>query len=150
MGAELIRFADRMVKGGGEDLVQQVALKLLSREAPLDVAEGRTYLVVAVRMAAFDVIRGRGAAKHIGLTVEPAAQQATEGSEAGALAASKEIESALEAFKPALRDEIRDIVMMHYVGGMSQAEVAGLFGLTENAVKQRIRRFREALKARQG
>lgn len=148
LNADMVRYAVSILneKDHAQDVVQQVALRLLSREEAVEVENGRAYIVAAVRMVALDMNRARNQIKAGELVVDPAAPEAVEVDEAKALLASEEIQSALQHFRADTRDEVLEMVNLHYVGGKTIAEVAATFGMGVEAVKQRMRRFRERLR----
>ena len=144
LSAHLANYAEKLAPGCGEDAVQTLAVRVLSRATDSDVADGRVYLFSAIRTVAIDLAKGRKETEAVELSGFEAAPETRETSvPAWAVDA---IRAGLKAFQPRLRKQTKEMAILHYAGGLPMAEIAEALGVTEEVVKQRMKRFRDRLK----
>lgn len=142
------RFGLRMCKSAtdAEDVLQETLLAILNH---LPEFEGRASL----SSWAFSLTRSACARKRRGLKNRPPVSDEHLGEEADvapspeARAADRELASALSTALGGLSDDHREVVLLRDVEGLSAPETASALGISVDAVKSRLHRAREALRA---
>jgi RNA polymerase sigma-70 factor (sigma-E family) len=138
----LVRLAALLVDDVGvcEELVQEAFVKMfVARERLRDPAKAPAYLRSAVLNGARSHLR-RGVTARRRLSLAPASQPSAE---AGAIAHDDE-QAVLDALR-SLPDRQRDVLVLRYWLGSSEAEIAETIGIAPGTVKTHVRRGLETL-----
>jgi RNA polymerase sigma-70 factor (ECF subfamily) len=142
------RFGLRMCRNvhDAEDVLQDTLLNVAKH---LDEFEGRSSLTSWV----FALTRSACARKRRGLKNQPPASD-THTSETQdhapspeARAADQEVAEALGVALDGLSDDHREVILLRDVEGLSAPEAAGVLGISVDALKSRLHRARELLRA---
>ena len=140
-----------------EDVLQEVFLQVWQQARSFDAARGRafTWLVTLARSRAIDRLRALDSRERAARRSAEDAPPQGEGEEAADDAALREERAGVvrEALA-ALPDEQRQVLLLAYLDGMSQSEIAAARGQPLGTVKTRTRaglkRLSELLRARLG
>jgi RNA polymerase sigma-70 factor (ECF subfamily) len=135
------RFVARRVRhrADAEDLVARVFTQLLEALPRIDPGKGsvRLYALTAARRAIIDHARARHPALPLetieALIADPGPDPLSR------LAADEDAERVRTALA-ALPAEKRELIALRYADGLRSGEIAGLLGLSEEAVRQRLSR----------
>ncbi len=123
-----------------EDAVQETFARAARTLGQLkDTARLGPWLVGIVRHVAVDLVRRRMRETPLG------EHDVTSGGNPGRDAMRNEAAGALREAMAALPEDQRDIIAMKYVAGMSYAAIAGVLGITPDAVSQKLWRVRQKL-----
>ncbi|RMG10684.1 MAG: RNA polymerase sigma factor [Planctomycetota bacterium] len=120
-----------------EDVVQEVFLRLLRRAEPPRAESVEAYVTRAVRNAAYDLLRRRGARERALRRAAERAESQTREAPAGEDRAPADLE--LETALAALPTEQREVVHLRVREGLSFADVARLTGVPLGTVHSRYR-----------
>jgi RNA polymerase sigma-70 factor (ECF subfamily) len=128
-GAALLAYASALLgdRTSGEDVLQQVFLKLLAGRVPVP-AEARPYLFRAVRNTALN-------SRRAGARTVPLDDHSWLMNPAGMMEAGIELEKAMET----LPSEQREVVVMRVWGEMTLEEIATVLDVPANTVASRYR-----------
>jgi RNA polymerase sigma-70 factor (ECF subfamily) len=144
-GAVLFGLLLRMLRdrGAAEEVLQDVFVKAFAKAADYSMAEGRpyTWLVTIARRKAIDALRRRRDVHFPlegGEQVAVAADTATMDGQADTQIAH-DFDSLLPLLQ-GLGSPRRELLELAYLGGFSQRELAGKFGLPLGTVKSELRR----------
>lgn len=145
----LLRFADRLLsdRGMAEEVTQEVFVKVITRAHQYDGrAEVSSWLFAIAANACRDRRRRERRAAIVPLEGVPEPAHKGEGAEAKLLTRERR-----EAVREALNDlseEQREALILARYHGLPYAEIADVLGISVGAVKTRIFRAVETLKAR--
>jgi RNA polymerase sigma-70 factor (ECF subfamily) len=145
----LLRFTDRMLsdRASAEEVTQEVFVKVISRAHQYDGRAGvASWLFAIAANACRDRRRRDRRAPVVPLEAAPEPRDGSEGVEA-ALASSQRRRAVREALA-GLSAEQREALVLARYHGMPYAEIARTLGISVGAVKTRIFRAVETLKAR--
>jgi RNA polymerase sigma-70 factor (sigma-E family) len=132
---ELVRLAALLVRNreAGEDIVQDVFIKIHARRAgPLDTAGAVAYLRQAVVNGCRSWLRRQAVARRLG-SADRAAVNVHESAEHSVIAA--ESRRRLLAELAALPVRRREVLVLRYYLGLSEAEIARTLGISQGTVK---------------
>ena len=140
-----------------EDVLQEVFLQVWQQARSFDAARGRafTWLVTLARSRAIDRLRALDSRERAARRSAEDAPPQTDGEEAADDAALREERAGVvrEALAE-LPEEQRQVLLLAYLEGMSQSEIAAAKGQPLGTVKTRtragLRRLSELLRARLG
>jgi RNA polymerase sigma factor (sigma-70 family) len=147
--AALLRFADRLLsdRGLAEEVTQEVFVKVITRAHQYDGrAEVSSWLFAIAANACRDRRRRDRRAAVVPLEAIPEPSQKGDGAEAKLL--SRERRTAVRAALNDLSEEQREALILARYHGLPYAEIADVLGISVGAVKTRIFRAVETLKAR--
>ena len=145
----LLRFADRMLSDRltAEEVTQEVFVKVISRAHQYDGrAEVSSWLFAIAANACRDRRRRDRRAPVIPLEAIPEPAHRGEGIEG--LIGNRERRDAVRKALTSLSEEQREALVLARYHGLPYAEIAGVLGISVGAVKTRIFRAVETLKAR--
>jgi RNA polymerase sigma-70 factor (sigma-E family) len=132
---ELVRLAALLVRSreAAEDIVQDVFVRIHTRRAgPPDTAGALAYLRQAVINGCRSWLRRQSAARRLG-PVDRTAADAHESAEQSAIMA--ENRRRLQAELSALPVRRREVLVLRYYLGLSEAEIARTLGISQGTVK---------------
>lgn len=144
----LLRFTDRMLsdRGAAEEVTQEVFVKVISRAHQYDGRAGvASWLFAIAANACRDRRRRDRRAAVVSLDVVPEPRSKAEGIEASMV--SEERRRAVRKALAGLSEEQREALVLARYHGMPYAEIAQTLGISVGAVKTRIFRAVETLKA---
>jgi RNA polymerase sigma-70 factor (ECF subfamily) len=144
----LLRFTDRMLsdRGAAEEVTQEVFVKVISRAHQYDGRAGvASWLFAIAANAGRDRRRRDRRAAVVPLDVVPEPRSRGEGIEASLV--SEERRRAVRKALAELSEEQREALVLARYHGMPYAEIAQTLGISVGAVKTRIFRAVETLKA---
>lgn len=140
-----------------EDVLQEVFLQVWQRAHSFDPARGRafTWLVTLARSRAIDRLRSVGSRER---AAQRSAEDAPPESEpvewADAAAVRAERAEAVQAALAELPEEQRQVLVLAYLEGMSQSEIAAAknqpLGTVKTRTRSALRKLSEALRVRLG
>jgi RNA polymerase sigma-70 factor (ECF subfamily) len=146
-GPRLLRLAHRLMgwNGDGEDVVQEVLAKLLTRPDRIGGERGLEAWLVAVTI---NQCRGhrrmaRTFRRFLGrrdLVVEPHYSDTQ--------AEQRDLHGRVREMVQSLRPKDREVIVLHHLEQIPIAEIAKMLGLSANAVEVRLHRARQRLKQR--
>ncbi|MFN2632436.1 MAG: RNA polymerase sigma factor [Thermoanaerobaculia bacterium] len=145
----LLRFADRLLSDRmlAEEVTQEVFVKVITRAHQYDGrAEVSSWLFAIAANACRDRRRRDRRANVVPLEAVPEPTSRGEGIEARLL--SHERRAAVREALNALSEEQREALVLARYHGLPYSEIAGVLGISVGAVKTRIFRAVETLKAR--
>jgi len=145
----LLRFADRMLsdRATAEEVTQEVFVKVISRAHQYDGRAGvASWLFAIAANACRDRRRRDRRASVVPLEAAPEPRSRAEGIDS--VIARNERREAVRRALAELSDEQREALVLARYHGMPYAEIADTLGISVGAVKTRIFRAVEALKAR--
>jgi len=145
----LLRFTDRMLsdRAAAEEVTQEVFVKVISRAHQYDGRAGvASWLFAIAANACRDRRRRERRASVVPLEAVPEPRARGEGIEAAM--ASRERRQAVREALADLSEEQREALVLARYHGMPYAEIAETLGISVGAVKTRIFRAVETLKAR--
>ncbi len=146
--APLLRFADRMLsdRNAAEEITQEVFVKVISRAHQYDGrAEVSSWLFAIAANACRDRRRRERRAPVVALDAIPDPPQKGDGIEARLL--HRERREVVRRALGALSEEQREALVLARYHGMRYGEIANTLGISVGAVKTRIFRAVETLKA---
>ena len=124
-----------------EDVLQTVFLRLIRREQPPDFrANPKAYLYRAAVNAALDALRSRRRRRLVAVDELP------EVADPAAASIDDEHHQALYEAIAELKPESAQILILRYVHGMSDAEIARMLGVSRGTIALRLFRSRARLK----
>jgi len=132
--------------GWAEDAVQQAFLRLIrypQKIEKLSCAQARNYLVIIARNTAIDMYNHRRKISEVSFDER---YEADDSCESGALAARPDYGELLEAIGR-LPEIYGEALYLSYQLGLSVGEIAGSLNLSASAVKLRLMRARQKLRA---
>lgn len=132
---ELVRLAALLVRSreAGEDIVQDVFIRIYARRAgPPDAAGALAYLRRAVVNGCRSWLRRQGVARRLG-SPDPTAAGVHESAEHAVITA--ENRRRLQAALSALPIRRREVLVLRYYLGLSEAEIARTLGISQGTVK---------------
>ena len=144
----LLRFTDRMLsdRSAAEEVTQEVFVKVISRAHQYDGRAGvASWLFAIAANACRDRRRRDRRASVVPLDVVPEPRSKAEGIEASLV--SEERRLAVRKALAELSEEQREALVLARYHGMPYAEIALTLGISVGAVKTRIFRAVETLKA---
>jgi RNA polymerase sigma-70 factor, ECF subfamily len=144
----LLRFADRMLsdRATAEEVTQEVFVKVISRAHQYDGRAGvASWLFAIAANACRDRRRRDRRASVVPLEAAPEPRSRAEGIDS--VIARNERREAVRRALAELSDEQREALVLARYHGMPYAEIADTLGISVGAVKTRIFRAVEALKA---
>ena len=144
----LLRFTDRMLsdRGAAEEVTQEVFVKVISRAHQYDGRAGvASWLFAIAANACRDRRRRERRAAIVPLEAVPEPRARGEGIEA-AMVSEQRRQAVREALSE-LSEEQREALVLARYHGMPYAEIAQTLGISVGAVKTRIFRAVETLKA---
>ncbi|HEY1252147.1 MAG TPA: sigma-70 family RNA polymerase sigma factor [Thermoanaerobaculia bacterium] len=147
----LLRFTDRMLsdRGAAEEVTQEVFVKVISRAHQYDGRAGvASWLFAIAANACRDRRRRERRASVVPLEAVAEPRARGEGIESSLM--SEERRRAVREALADLSEEQREALVLARYHGMPYAEIAQTLGISVGAVKTRIFRAVEALKARFG
>ncbi|MDT5293151.1 MAG: polymerase sigma-70 factor, subfamily [Acidobacteriota bacterium] len=144
-----------------EDVLQEVFLQVWQQARSFDAARGRafTWLVTLARSRAIDRLRAvdsrERAAQRSSEDVPPAQQQRQQGAEwADDAAIRAERAEAVQGALAELPEEQRQVLVLAYLDGMSQSEIAAAknqpLGTVKTRTRSGLKKLSEALRGRLG
>jgi RNA polymerase sigma-70 factor (ECF subfamily) len=145
----LLRFADRMLsdRASAEEVTQEVFVKVISRAHQYDGRAGvASWLFAIAANACRDRRRRDRRAAVVPLEAAPEPRDRSESVEA--VIASTQRRRAVREALAELSEEQREALVLARYHGMPYAEIARTLGISVGAVKTRIFRAVESLKAR--
>ncbi len=145
----LLRFADRLLsdRGAAEEVTQEVFVKVITRAHQYDGrADVSSWLFAIAANACRDRRRRDRRAMVVPLEAVAEPVQKGEGVESRLLA--RERRGAVRAALESLSEEQREALVLARYHGLPYSEIAGVLGISVGAVKTRIFRAVETLKAR--
>ena len=146
--APLLRFADRMLRdrGEAEEVTQEVFLKMISRAEQFDGrASVSSWLYAIAANACRDRLRRHRRAVIVPLEAVPEAADGSETAEDRIL--DRQRRAAVRRALDRLSADQREALVLARYHGMPYAEIARVLEISEGAVKTRIFRAMETLKA---
>ena len=132
---ELVRLAALLVRSreAGEDIVQDVFIKIHARRAgPPDPAGALAYLRRAVVNGCRSWLRRQAVARRVG-SADRTAVDVHESAEHAAITAANR--RRLQAGLSALPPQRREVLVLRYYVGLSEAEIARTLGISQGTVK---------------
>ena len=144
----LVKFADRMLsdRQAAEEVTQEVFLKVISRAHQYDGrAEVSSWLFAIAANACRDRRRRTRRAPVVPLEAIPEPAHRGEGIEA--ILGQRERREAVRRALTSLSEEQREALVLARYHGLPYAEIASVLGISVGAVKTRIFRAVETLKA---
>lgn len=147
-GPALLRFTDRMLgdRGEAEEVTQEVFLEMITRAEQYDGrASVGSWLFAIAANACRDRLRSSRRARLVSLDAVAEAPSKAVGVEARIL--ERERKAAVRKALGHLSGEQREALVLARYHGMPYAEIARTLNITEGAVKTRIFRAMETLKA---
>jgi RNA polymerase sigma-70 factor (ECF subfamily) len=147
----LLRFADRLLsdRAMAEEVTQEVFVKVITRAHQYDGrAEVSSWLFAIAANACRDRRRRDRRAAVVPLEAVPEPSQKGEGIEARLL--NRERRAAVRNALNALSEEQREALVLARYHGLPYSEIADVLGISVGAVKTRIFRAVESLRARFG
>lgn len=147
--APILRFADRLLsdRSAAEEVTQEVFVKVISRAHQYDGrAEVSSWLFAIAANACRDHRRRSRRVSVVALEAIPEPSQKGDGVEAGLV--RREQRNAVRRALQSLSEEQREALVLARYHGMPYAEIARVLGISVGAVKTRIFRAVETLKAR--
>ena len=147
--APILRFADRLLsdRSAAEEVTQEVFVKVISRAHQYDGrADVSSWLFAIAANACRDRRRRNRRAPVIALEAIPEPREKGDGVEASLL--RRERRDAVRNALSSLSEEQREALVLARYHGMPYAEIARVLGISVGAVKTRIFRAIETLKAR--
>lgn len=145
----LVKFADRMLsdRPAAEEVAQEVFLKVISRAHQYDGrAEVSSWLFAIAANACRD--RRRRDRRAPVVPLEAIAEPRERGAGIEAILGQRERREAVRRALTSLSDEQREALVLARYHGLPYAEIASVLGISVGAVKTRIFRAVETLKAR--
>lgn len=144
----LLRFTDRMLsdRASAEEVTQEVFLKVISRAHQYDGRAGVASWLFAIAANACRDRRRRDRRATI-VPLEAVAEPRARGEGIEAKMASRERRDAVRKALGELSEEQREALVLARYHGMPYAEIATTLGISVGAVKTRIFRAVETLKA---
>lgn len=145
----ILRFADRLLgnRAAAEEVTQEVFVKVISRAYQYDGrAEVTSWLFAIAANACRDRRRRERRATIVPLETIPEPSQKGDGVEAGLL--QREKREAVRRALSGLSEEQREVLVLARYHGLPYAEIASVLGISVGAVKTRVFRAVENLKAR--
>ncbi len=145
----LLRFTDRMLsdRAAAEEVTQEVFVKVISRAHQYDGRAGVASWLFAIAANACRDRRRRDRRATV-VPLEAVAEPRAKGEGVEAAMASRERRRAVREALADLSEEQREALILARYHGMPYAEIAETLGITVGAVKTRIFRAVETLKAR--
>ncbi len=145
----LLRFTDRMLsdRAAAEEVTQEVFVKVISRAHQYDGRAGVASWLFAIAANACRDRRRRDRRATV-VPLESVAEPRAKGEGVEAAMASRERRRAVREALADLSEEQREVLILARYHGMPYAEIAETLGITVGAVKTRIFRAVETLKAR--
>jgi RNA polymerase sigma-70 factor (ECF subfamily) len=146
--ASLLRFADRLLsdRATAEEVTQEVFVKVISRAHQYDGrAEVSSWLFAIAANACRD--RRRRDRRATVVPLESVAEPRARGEGIESVLASKERRRAVREALASLSEEQREALVLARYHGMPYSEIAKTLGISVGAVKTRIFRAIETLKA---
>ncbi len=144
----LLRFTDRMLsdRASAEEVTQEVFVKVISRAHQYDGRAGVASWLFAIAANACRDRRRRDRRATV-VPLEAVAEPSARGEGIETLIASRERRHAVRQALSQLSDEQREALVLARYHGMPYAEIAETLGISVGAVKTRIFRAVETLKA---
>ena len=145
----LLRFTDRLLsdRGAAEEVTQEVFVKVISRAHQYDGrAEVSSWLFAIAANACRD--RRRRERRATIVPLEAVAEPAHKGEGVESLLSQRERRDAVRRALSCLSEEQREALVLARYHGLPYAEIATVLGISVGAVKTRIFRAVETLKAR--
>lgn len=120
-----------------QDMIQEVLLKYLQKEPVFrDAEHEKAWLLRVMINLCKDMLRFRK--RHLYSPIDELEPEAARGPDA-------ESRALLETIA-ALPQKWKAVLLLHYIEGYSLKEIAEILGVSENAVKKRMQRAKEALR----
>ena len=140
-----------------EDVLQEVFLQVWQRAHSFDAARGRafTWLVTLARSRAIDRLRSVGSRERAAkASAEDAPPESEPAEWADAAAVRAERAEAVQAALAELPEEQRQVLVLAYLEGMSQSEIAASknqpLGTVKTRTRSALRKLSESLRVRFG
>ena len=148
-GPALLRFSDRLLadRSTAEEVTQEVFVKVISRAHQYDGRAAVSSWLFAIAANACRDRRRRDRRATI-VPLEAVGDLAARGEGADALLSGRQRRLAVRQALGALSDEQREALVLARYHGLPYAEIAKVLGISVGAVKTRIFRAVETLKAR--